>query len=348
MMVMSLKPPPTVYDDGSVRSIASLGAFPEPPTHFPIPPLTGSFSSNSATNSPISQHSTPRGDGAMQIRTSSDLSGSSSDPPSILPRVTESPLEEFVATPVLTDGSILPDSSQDHLATPLTAPAGQSSTITEGPGANADVVDDVPSLPAPNTAAERSSPPASVPPPTPDPVTQSRQQHDPAPSIESRSISVTGFSNTFRRGDYLDNREFGVDDAIENAPLKAKTLDSPQSRIDRSDTSRSNGNMVAAIRDKYTRSVSYHIQCLDCRSYPFRLGQHRHRLEIFLDFHSALRPLRQSISPRAITSPQDRLDGRLGPLSMTYHNVLVIQGRARLFRSKRSSSHQLRLVERKV
>ena len=261
---MSLKPPPAVYDDGSVRSIASLGSFPEPPNHFPIPPLTGSFSSNSATNSPTIQHRNPLSDGAMQIRTSSDVSGSSSDPPSILPRVTESPLEEIAAAPVLTNESLPPDSSRDHLATPLTTPAqnGKSatSTVTEGPGANTYDADDGPSLPAPNTATLRGPLPASVqPPPTLVPVTQSRQQHDPAPSIDSRSSSVTGFSNTFRRGDYLDDREFGVDNSTETTPLKAKTLDSPQSRIERSDTSRSNGNMVAAIRDRYTRTVSYYF-----------------------------------------------------------------------------------------
>ncbi|KAH9058332.1 hypothetical protein EDB87DRAFT_1564012 [Lactarius vividus] len=254
------KLPPTVYDDGSVRSIASLGSFPEPPNHFPIPPLTGSFSSNSATNSPTIQHGNPLGDGAMQIRTSSDVSGSSSDSPSILPRVTESPLEEIASVPIPTDGSLPPESSQHHLAPPPTtlAPNGKSasSSVTEGPRANVDDTNDAPSLPAPNLAHLRDPPPASVPPPPAlVPVsTQSRQQ-DPAPSIDSRSSSVTGFNNTFRRGDYLDDREFGVDNSTEATPLKAKTLDSPQSRIERSDTSRSNGNMVAAIRDRYTRAT---------------------------------------------------------------------------------------------
>lgn len=259
---MSLKPPPTVYDDGSVRSIASLGSFPEPPNHFPIPPLTGSFSSNSATNSPTIQHSTPHGDGAMQMRTSSDVSGSSSDPPSTLPRVTESPLEDIASDRVLIYGSLPPNPSQDHLAPPLTTPAqnGKSAgAVTEEPGANSEDNDDAPSLPAPNTAPQRCSSPASMPPPpTPLPLTQSRQQHDPAPSIDSRSNSATRLRSTFKRGDYLDDREFGVDDSTETTPLKAKTLDSPHSRIDRSDTSRSSGNIVAAIRDKYTRAVSYY------------------------------------------------------------------------------------------
>ncbi|KAH9037887.1 hypothetical protein EDB85DRAFT_1935130, partial [Lactarius pseudohatsudake] len=244
LRAVPLKPPPTVYDDGSVRSIASLGSFPEPPNHFPIPPLTGSFSSNSATNSPIIQHGNPLGDGTMQIRTPSDVS---------------SPLEEIASVPIPTDGLLPPDSSQDHLAPhPTTsAPNGKSASpsVTEGPRTNVDDTNDAPSLPAPNPAPLRDPPPASVPPPlTLAPVsTQSRQQQDPAPSIDSRSGSVTGYNNTFRRGDYLDDREFGVDNSTEATPLKAKTLGSPQSRIERSDTSRSNGNMVAAIRDRYTR-----------------------------------------------------------------------------------------------
>jgi hypothetical protein len=41
--------------------------------------------------------------------------------------------------------------------------------------------------------------------------------------------------------------------------LRAKTLDSAQERVERSDTSKSNGGMVAAIRDKYTRAVSSYL-----------------------------------------------------------------------------------------
>lgn len=264
LRAISLRPPPAAYDDSSVRSIDSLGSFPEPPNHFPIPPLTGSFSSNSATNSPTIQHSTRFGNGPTQIRTSSDVSGSSSDPPSVLPRVTESPLEETAAPPVSTDGSLPTDSSWDHYATPLTTPTpnGKSSSpnVTEGPEAGTDETNDAPLVPALDTAPLRGSLPASVqPPPTLIPNTQSRQQHDPAPLTNSRSGSVTGYSNTFRKGDYLDDREFGVNDSTETTPLKAKTLDSPQSHIERSDTSRSNGNMVAAIRDRYTRAVSYYF-----------------------------------------------------------------------------------------
>ncbi|KAI9440081.1 hypothetical protein H4582DRAFT_1944924 [Lactarius indigo] len=249
LRAVPLKPPPTVYDDGSVRSIASLGSFPEPPNHFPIPPLTGSFSSNSATNSPTIQHGNPLGDGTLEIRTSSDVSGSSSEPPSILPRVTESPLEEIPSAPVPTDGPLPPGSSQGHLAPPLTPAAnGKSATFTatDGHRTNVDDATDAPPHPAPNPAPLQDPLPASV---------QPLSNSNPAPSIDSRSSSVTGFSNTFRRGDYLDDREFGVDNSTETTPLKAKTLDSPQSRIERSDTSRSNGNMVAAIRDRYTRAT---------------------------------------------------------------------------------------------
>ena len=112
-----------------------------------------------------------------------------------------------------------------------------------------------------NTEPPQSSPVASVSQPQLLPVsgTLPRQQPDPAPSATSRSSSSTGLSSTFRRGDYLDNRGIGVDNSAEAAQLKAKTLDSTRGRVERSDSSKSNGGLVAAIRDKYTRAVSDYL-----------------------------------------------------------------------------------------
>lgn len=267
---VSLKPPPAAYDDGSMRSITSLGSFPEPPNHFPIPPLAGDFSSNSETSSPIVQYnsSTSQGDGQVQSRTSSDKSRSSSDPSVALPRVTESPMEETIIAPALTNGSSLPELPQDHLVTLVTAPALiENSEIFaaaahRGPNSGEPEVKVASSPPAPNTELLQSSPPAasvSAPQLLPIPGTQSHQRPEPAPPVNSRSSSSTGVSSTFKRGDYLDNREFGVDSSAEAMQLRAKTLDSAQERVERSDTSKSNGGMVAAIRDKYTRAVSSYL-----------------------------------------------------------------------------------------
>ena len=86
--------------------------------------------------------------------------------------------------------------------------------------------------------------------------TQQRQQVDPPPTINSRTSSSTGASSTFKRGDYLEDREFGVGNSTDAAQLRAKTLDSAQRRVEGSDASKGSGGVVAAIRDKYTRAVS--------------------------------------------------------------------------------------------
>ena len=259
---LNLKPPPAVYDDGSVRSIASLGSFPEPPTHFPIPPLTTSFPPNSATNRPIPQHnsSSLQSDGPLQIRTSSDVSGPSSGQTIALPRVTESPIEES-AISALKNESIEPPQAQAMM--PPTAPTSGgkngTSAAAEHPGLNSDVHGEAKIAPSPPTSnIESGLRPVSVS-SSPFPVseTQQRQQPDPSPAtINSRTSSSTGASSTFKRGDYLEDREFGVDNSTDAVQLKAKTLDSAQRRVEGSDASKGSGSVVAAIRDKYTRAVS--------------------------------------------------------------------------------------------
>lgn len=275
-MTMSLKPPPAVYDDGSVRSTVSLGSFPEPPSHFPIPPLTTSFSTNSVTNSLNFQQSpiTPQGDGLMQLRTSPDVSGFSPGPPIALSRVTESPLEESM-TPALTNGSLSPEHSQGQPTTPLITPAsdirGETSAAAERAVSNSDVPDGAkvaPSLPVSNP--EHPSP-ASVShsPLLPAFLSQQRQQVDQSPTINSRSSSSTGASSSFKRGDYLDDREFGVDSSAETAQLRAKTLGPAHRRTEGSEASKGNGGIVAAIRDKYSRSVNSFFSLLPKPSLRF-------------------------------------------------------------------------------
>ncbi|KAF8501481.1 hypothetical protein F5888DRAFT_1672612 [Russula emetica] len=258
---LNLKPPPAIYDDGSVRSIASLGSFPEPPTHFPIPALTTSYSPNSATNTPIPQHNSSglQSDGPLQSRTSSDVSGPSSGQTLALPRVTESPMEESVI-PALNNGSI--ELPQAQAMMPPTIPASNGKNgiyaAAEHPGPNFDVPGEAKIAPSPPTSNIESGlrPASGSSSPLPVSEFQQRQQADPSPVINSRSTSSsTGASSTFKRGDYLEDREFGVDNSTDAAQLRAKTLDSAQRRVEGSDASKGNGGVVAAIRDKYTRAT---------------------------------------------------------------------------------------------
>ena len=199
----------------------------------------------------------------MQSRTSSDVSGSSSGPSTALPRLTESPIEES-AISAFTNESLSPELSQRQHMLPLAATApdvkNEISAGAEHSGPKYDEPDEVRAAPSPlisNAEPARNSRPASVSPsPLPDPGTQQHQQADPSAGINSRSSSSTGASSMFRRGDYLDNREFGVDSSTEAAQLRARTLDSTQRRVEGSEPSKGSGSVVAAIRDKYTRVVS--------------------------------------------------------------------------------------------
>ncbi len=168
-------------------------------------------------------------------------------------------MEESV-TPAWTNGL-----SESSRAQPVTAPAAPASdgknettVAAEHPRPNSDVPGEgkvAPSSPVSNI--EPGLRPVSVSSsPLPVSETQQRQHPDLSPAINSRNSSSTGASSTFRRGDYLDDQEFGVDGAADAAQLRAKTLDSAQRRVEGSDTSKGNGSVVAAIRDKYTRAVS--------------------------------------------------------------------------------------------
>ena len=182
------------------------------------------------------------------------MSGPSSGQIVALRSVTESPTEES-AIPALKDVSKEPPQTQ---AMTPSASDGKNELFAGHRGPSSDVTDEAKITPSPPTSnGEPGLRPTSVSSsPLLIPETQQRQQADPSPSINSRTSSSTGASSTFRKGDYLEDREFGVDNSTDAAQLRAKTLDSAQRRGETSDTSKGNGSVVAAIRDKYTRAVS--------------------------------------------------------------------------------------------
>jgi len=167
---------------------------------------------------------------------------------------------EESATPALKNGSI--ESSQGQAVMLPTAPASDGkngiSAAAEHPEPNSDVPGEAKIAPSPQTSNIESDlrPFSASSSPLPVSETQQRQQADPSPTINSRTSSSTGASSTFKRGDYLEDREFGVDNSTDAAQLRAKTLESVQRRVEGSDASKGNGGVVAAIRDKYTRAVS--------------------------------------------------------------------------------------------
>jgi hypothetical protein len=193
---------------------------------------------------------------------------------------------EESATPDLKNGSMEP--SQAQIMMPPTAPASDGkngiSAAAEHPGPNSDVPGEAKIAPSPPASNIESSLRLVSVSSSPLPVSeaQQRQQVDSSPAINSRTSSSTGASSAFKRGDYLEDREFGVDNSTDAAQLRAKTLDSAQRRVEGSDASKGNGSVVAAIRDKYTRAVS---GCFRRASYlsksSVRLVRRHYHLEIF-------------------------------------------------------------------
>ncbi len=149
--------------------------------------------------------------------------------------------------------------------TPSTAPATDGNNgiyaAAEHPGPNSDVPGEAKIAPSPPASNIEPSLRQASSSPLPVSETQRHQQADRSPAIDSRTSSSTGASSTFRRGDYLDNKESGVDSSTDAAQLRAKTLDSAHRRVEASDTSKGSGGVVAAIRDKYTRAVSSYFFC---------------------------------------------------------------------------------------
>ncbi|KAI0039876.1 hypothetical protein FA95DRAFT_1612234 [Auriscalpium vulgare] len=245
----------------SPTSLANLASFPSPPTHFPLPPVLSNKQPSSAPNSPMTQYnSAPRQ--LQSSASSSDLSASISSNQAALPRVTESPVEERagdIATPALTDATRTPPTPAAHLMTPpmpsaaVEPPARKVGLGLQYPETERNVAHPQQDVKVANL------PPSSMPPPSTQTLSVRDveiSQADKMSSANSRLSSYTAVNgNSFKKGDYLDEREFGVDRAPDSAQAKAKSLDSAQARVDRTDTVKSNASVVAAMRDKYTRST---------------------------------------------------------------------------------------------
>ena len=207
----------------SVNSIASLGSFPAPPTHFPLPPI------NSATN-------------AIANRLSN--SQSSSEPSSAQPLSEESPASDVPAetTPAL------PAKMRKDSATFL--------DFSSPPGSPPALVYESPKAASLSLAAlneEIGDARAS----TSGTTTQDKAQHAVMPSGPRKS------SATYSRGDYIEEEE---DRRMANASPKtggsvATIAPAAKPLLERSDTNQSrSSSVVAAMRDKYSRSVNIQSQ----------------------------------------------------------------------------------------
>ncbi|TFY77861.1 hypothetical protein EWM64_g6151 [Hericium alpestre] len=218
--------------DREPQSIStSLASFPSPPTHFPIPPVSASSSKpgTPVTESPLTfnrELATLRdAKGQRASGSSSDASHSSPGSSGIavtpaLSKVDEAPGQErsmragprneaVLDTPALTDGSMSPPTPRAE--TPVTPPASGAyafPTRSDGKGKQRaglginTIVDERADEGQREPASGLSQLSSHLPPPTSTSASTS--------NFRSSSYNASG-GGAFKKGDYLEEREFGVD-----------------------------------------------------------------------------------------------------------------------------------------
>ncbi|KAI0833779.1 hypothetical protein BC628DRAFT_1307875 [Trametes gibbosa] len=225
-------------------TLASLAAFPSPPTHYPLPPPSGSKFGAPAH--------------ALTLDTRSEISqmsqGSSGLAP--FPRLTESPIPESASPPPLTDDDRSLPAPRTEFSTHPPRPTNPSQVTLPSNEKNEQdyVANDLqtttqtPSTQAiPSTSANSSS---ALSQPVP-PQLEKRALVPSSMSPAGRSAPAIAAS---QRGDYTDDLEFGVRRSPEATRSRAAEPSLPRV-VERSDTGRSNssGSVVAALRDRYAR-----------------------------------------------------------------------------------------------
>jgi hypothetical protein len=216
----------------SVNSIASLGSFPKPPTHFPIPPIPTLVPMVPATTNANSDEKQQQQQQQHTPLTSAFVDLSEENPP-------EASNDKLRLAPL---GTNTPDrdTPRTSLASTLTPYDPTSSRKTLLTTARAD-----------NQQPQAQS------------TTISNSQADKILSSSSTSSSSTSSiirqSTLYKRGDYIDNEEFGVRKSIKSSIIPEQPLraSSPGTiAADRREMNRSGSN-ASVLRDRVSRSVSY-------------------------------------------------------------------------------------------
>ncbi|KAI0706761.1 hypothetical protein C8T65DRAFT_577221 [Cerioporus squamosus] len=240
----------TKSTEGHSTTLASLAAFPAPPTHFPIPRLNGSrFNSNAPPPPP-----------SMQTGNQNTLAEPTAEPQDSgltpFPRLTESPIpDSALNTPALTEDNRSPPTPRTELATPP--------TTTAPPTLGRDAADGKHDTSFSTSLRDRQQPPPSTYSQT---SQSSHSQSSPvmgrarlepdregaAPTNEPISAPSPNVPSSYKRGDYMDDAEFGVRRSSESS--RARTMEPSLGKIvERNDTGKSTGSVVAALRDRYAR-----------------------------------------------------------------------------------------------
>ena len=242
---------PAKSTDGHSTTLASLAAFPAPPTHYPIPRLNGSrFGSNAPPPPTSSQTSNPNA--LAEPAPESQDSGLTP-----FPRLTESPIpDSALNTPALTEDNRSPPTPRTELATPLTTTAppsvGRDVADTKPDNSYAASMRDRQQPPPPSSYSQTSQSSHSQSSPVMGRTRLEPEREGPAPVPEQVSAPSPSVPSSYKRGDYMDDAEFGVRRSSESS--RVRTMEPSLGKIvERNDTGRSTGSMVAALRDRYAR-----------------------------------------------------------------------------------------------
>jgi hypothetical protein len=234
----------------SSTSLASLAAFPSPPTHFPIPAVNTPTGHRSSAS--LSGQSTPSlVNGGSEVSTRSPVSAPRTPSVSFatMPRVVESPQQEPSADGVQTP---IPESKPLISAYPFPQTRTPAEERSEERGAPSLTIEELNEKTIANNPGISSEPE-----PTPITTIEPLSPADTGPAMGSNtSGSQSGHGGiNLRRGDYLNDHEFGAERPL--LPNISKSLDAIKGKgVQRVDSTNSNGSMVAAMRSKYSHSVS--------------------------------------------------------------------------------------------
>ncbi|KAI0028981.1 hypothetical protein K488DRAFT_89187 [Vararia minispora EC-137] len=232
-------------DQRRPTSLTNLASFPSPPAHFPLPPVNSPSKAGSPVEPPPARQLTASPAKMTSLQTPQSRTASLDGSPA--PRAEgEGPDREL--TPALTEDSRSPAST----TTPLTPANIVSSLLPSSPEPDDQ-------LPSTQTQARTSTPLPTAGPSLPSKPTDQARLERAAPSLvsvpSSSRSSASGSTTAFRRGDYVDERDFAP--AVDKD--KARSLDSPggarRGAVERTDSVKSTGSVVAQMKDRYSRST---------------------------------------------------------------------------------------------
>lgn len=296
----SLDPPRSPFstanqNQGSINSIATLSAFPFPPTHFPVP---------LATNEAELQRQQARLQSlqGLHSRTGTPNPAQSNGalaPPTPAPTLSDSPKQMAAAD--MPESLALDFSKSSHSSQVSHAPSSShQSPVTRTPEASP--------MPEPVTLGDTEGIKAIGGPKKPRRL--SLVARVPAPSDKPlRSIPP------FKRAEQPSTEEFGVHTDSNKSAFKSHSVDAAKKCLERADSTHSAGSNVAALRNRYTRTVRcalpffYTIYLFTFFSFfkvetPSQGPKDIPRLPLSVsEIASRYQPVDEPLSPRWTTSP---------------------------------------------